>query len=164
MKWRHSGAFHVRINHINLIFNSWLVTNTYLFVSLAGLQRFTEVMNSDHLSALLKDVISFSQTFFMKLWRKYVRILTRKMHPKIKLQRSRKIRIWTFGSLVHQIKSFQEVPKREQIFQKNKVVKGKTSLFVIGPFCSRHYICLNIDFWQSSFEWTWCAFSLSGFN
>ena len=103
-------------------------------------------MNSDHLSALLKDVISFSQTFFMKLWRKYVRILTRKMHPKIKLQRLRKIRIWTFASLVHQIKSFQEVQKLEQIFQKNKVVTGKTLLFVVGPFCSPHSICLNIGF------------------
>ena len=35
-----------------------------------------------------------------------LRILTGKEHPKIKLQRVRKIRIWTFGSLVHQIKSF----------------------------------------------------------
>ena len=33
-------------------------------------------------------------------------ILTRKKHPKIKLQRLQKIRIWTFGSLVHQINSF----------------------------------------------------------
>ena len=35
-----------------------------------------------------------------------LRILTGKKHPKIKLQRLRKIRIWTFGSLVHQINSF----------------------------------------------------------
>ena len=47
---------------------------------------------------------------------------------------------------------------------KNKVVTGKTPLFVIGPFCSRHSICLNIGFWQSSFEWKWCVFNLSGFN
>ena len=164
MKWRLSGVVHVRINQVNPIFNSLLVANTYLLVSHAGLRRFTEVMNSDHLSALLKDVISFSQTFFMKLWRKYVRILTRKMHPKIKLQRLRKIRIWTFASLVHQIKSFQEVQKLEQIFQKNKVVTGKTLLFVVGPFCSRHSICLNIGFWQSSFKRKWCVFNLSGFN
>ena len=88
-------------------------------------------------------------------------ILTGKKHPKIKLQRWRKIRILTFGSLVHQINSFQEVLKLEQIFQKNKVVTGKTPLFVIGPFCSRHSICLNIGFWQSSFEWKWCVFNLS---
>ena len=35
-----------------------------------------------------------------------LRILTGKNHPKIKLQRLRKIRIWTSGSLVHQINSF----------------------------------------------------------
>ena len=75
-----------------------------------------------------------------------LRIFTGKKHPKIKLQRLRKIRILTFGSLVHQINSFQEVLKLEQIFQKNKVVTGKTPLFVIGPFCSRHSICLNIGF------------------
>ena len=35
-----------------------------------------------------------------------LRILTGKKHPKIKLQRLRKIRLWTFGSLVHQINTF----------------------------------------------------------
>ena len=94
----------------------------------------------------------------------HLRILTGEKHPKIKLKRLRKIWILTFGSLVHQINSFQEVLKLEQIFQKNKVVTGKTLLFVIGPFCSRHSICLNIGFWQSSFEWKWCVFNLSGFN
>ena len=33
-------------------------------------------------------------------------ILTGKKHPNMKLQLLRKIRLWTFGSLVHQIKSF----------------------------------------------------------
>ena len=37
---------------------------------------------------------------------KRLRILTEKKHPKIKLQRLRKIGVWTFGSLVHQINSF----------------------------------------------------------
>ena len=69
-----------------------------------------------------------------------LRILTGKKNPKIKLQRLRKIRIWTFGSLVHQINSFQEVLKLKQIFKKNKAVTGKTSRFVIGQFCSRHSI------------------------
>ena len=41
-----------------------------------------------------------------------------KMHPKIKLQRLRKLRIVTSGSLVHQINYFQEVLELEQIFQK----------------------------------------------
>ena len=48
-----------------------------------------------------------------------LKILTGKKHPKIKLQRLQKIRILTFGLLVHQINSFQEVLKLEQIFQKN---------------------------------------------
>ena len=73
-----------------------------------------------------------------------LRILTGKKHPKIKLQRLRKIRILTFGSLVHQINFFQEVLKLEQIFQKSKLVTGKTPLFVIGPFCSRHSIVLTL--------------------
>ena len=70
----------------------------------------------------------------------------REKHPKIKLQRFQKIRIWTFVSLVHQINSFEEVLKLKQIFQKDKVVTGKTPRFMIGPFCSRHSICLNIGF------------------
>ena len=41
----------------------------------------------------------------------------------------------------------QTVLKLEQIFQKNKVVtREKTPLLVIGPFYSRHSICLNIGF------------------
>ena len=35
-----------------------------------------------------------------------LRILTGKKRPKIKLQRLRKILVWTFGSLVHQINTF----------------------------------------------------------
>ena len=35
-----------------------------------------------------------------------LRILKGKKHPKIKLQRLRKVRTWAFGSLVHQINSF----------------------------------------------------------
>ena len=93
-----------------------------------------------------------------------LRILTGKKHPKIKLQRLGKKRIWTFGSLVHQINFFEEVLKLEKIFKKNKVVAGKTPFFAMGPFCSRHSICLNIGFWQSSFEWKWCASNLSRFN
>ena len=96
--------------------------------------------------------------------RHFLRILIGKKHPKIKLQRLRKIRILTSASLVHQINSFQEVLKLGQIFQKNQLVPGKTLLFMIGPFCSRHSVCLDSGFWQSSFEWKWCVFNLSGFN
>ena len=76
----------------------------------------------------------------------YLRILTGKKYRQIKLQRLQKVRIWAFGSLVHQINSLQEVLKLKQNFQKNKVVTGKTPFFVIGPFCSHHSICLNIGF------------------
>ena len=75
-----------------------------------------------------------------------LRILTGKKHPKIKLQRLRKIRIWTFGLLVHQINSFEVVLVLKQIFKQNNAVTGKTRLFVKGQFCSRHSICLNISF------------------
>ena len=93
-----------------------------------------------------------------------LRILIGKKHPKIKLQHLRKIRIWTFGSLLHQVNSFQEVLKLKQIFEKSEAVIGKTPLFVIGQFCSRHSICLNIGFWQGSFGSKWCVFNLSVFN
>ena len=36
----------------------------------------------------------------------FLRLLTGKKHPKIKLQRLRKIRILAFGSLTHQINTF----------------------------------------------------------
>ena len=36
----------------------------------------------------------------------YLKMLTGKEHPKIKLQRKRKIQKWTFWSLVNQINSF----------------------------------------------------------
>ena len=65
---------------------------------------------------------------FIILKRQILRILIGKKHPKIKLQRLQKIRIWTFGSLVHQINSFWEVLKLKQILKKSSY--GKTPLFV----------------------------------
>ena len=86
-------------------------------------------------------------------------ILTGKKHLKIKLQRLRKIWIWTFGSLV-----VLKGSKTGTNFPKNKVVTGQTPLLVIGPFCSCHSICLNIGLWQISVEWKLYVFNLSGFN
>ena len=63
-----------------------------------------------------------------------LRILTEKKHRQIKLQRLQKVRIWTFGQLVHQIKSLKEVLKLKQNLHKNKVITGKTPFFVVGPF------------------------------
>ena len=80
-----------------------------------------------------------------------LRILTRKKHPQLRLQRFQKLWIWTFGWLVHQINSLYEVLKLKQIFVKTKLVTGKNSFFMIGPFCTPHSICLGIGFWQSSF-------------
>ena len=60
----------------------------------------------------------------------------------MKLQCLQKVRIWTSGSLIHQINSLEEVLKVKQI----KVATGKTLLFVTGPFCTKHSICLNIGF------------------
>ena len=47
------------------------------------------------------NVMFYNDGFIIEL-----RTLTGKKHPKIKLQRLRKIRILTFRSLVHQINSF----------------------------------------------------------
>ena len=49
-------------------------------------------------------VKTMNNVFYSILKALLLRILTGKKHPKIKLQRVRKI--WTFGSLVHQINSF----------------------------------------------------------
>ena len=51
-----------------------------------------------------------------------------------------------------------------QNFQKYKEVTGKTPFFAIGPFCSHHFICLNIGFCYGSFVWKWCVFNLSAFS
>ena len=63
-----------------------------------------------------------------------LKILTGKKHHQIKLQRLQKVRIWAFGSSVHEINCLYEVLKLKQNFQKNKVVTGRTAFFVIGPF------------------------------
>ena len=80
----------------------------------------------------------------------FSRILTGKKLRQIKLQRFQKVQIWVFGLLVQQINSLKEV-LTETKFSKNKVVTGKTPFFMIGPFCSHHFICLNIGFWHGSF-------------
>ena len=85
-------------------------------------------------------------------------------HSTVKLQCFRKVWLWTFGWLVHQINSIYEVPKLKQNFRKRKVVTGKTLFFVIGQFCSPHSICLNIGFWQSSFVRKCYVVNLSTFN
>ena len=60
------------------------------------------------------------------------------MHRQIKLERLQKVPIRAFEALVHQFNTLLEVHKLKQNFQKNKVVKAL--FFVIGPFCTHHYI------------------------
>ena len=45
-----------------------------------------------------------------------------------------------------QLKKSFSLEKLEQILEKNKVITGKTPLFVIDPLCSRHSISLDIGF------------------
>ena len=41
-------------------------------------------------------------------------------------------------------------------FSKTRLVSGKFPLFMIGPFCTPHTICLNIVFLQDSPAWKFC--------
>ena len=41
----------------------------------------------------------------------------------------------------------------KQNFRKNQTVTGKTPFISIGPFCTPHSICLNINFWYRIFVW-----------
>ena len=107
---------------------------------------------------ILEDSIYLELIYFL-------RILTRKKHRQIKLQRFQSIRIWAFWLLARQIDSLTEILKLIQNFQKNKVVTAKTLFFVISPFCTHHSFCLNIlSFWYGSFVWKWCVFNFSFFN
>ena len=36
--------------------------------------------------------------------------------------------------------------------------------FVIDPFCTHYFICLNIGFWYGSFVWKWCVLNVSIFS
>ena len=76
------------------------------------------------------------------------------LHPQIKLQRLRRLWIWTFGFLVHQINSAKELLWQKQNFQKMKQLLAKTPFFVIDPFCTpfcTHSTSLNIGFWVDLF-------------
>ena len=61
-----------------------------------------------------------------------------------------RIDIWVISKLNEQ---FIKGLNTEIKFSKNKIVNGKNSLFVIGPFRTFHFICLNIAFGQDIFVW-----------
>ena len=73
--------------------------------------------------------------------------VTGKKYRQIKLQRLQKstnMGIWVVDTTNQPF--LLEDLKLKLNFQKNKVVTGKTPFFVIGPFCSHHFIYLNIGF------------------
>ena len=51
--------------------------------------------------------------------------------------------IWAFVTLNQLL---QEVLKLKLNLPKNKAVSGKNPIFMIGPFCTRHSICLKIGY------------------
>ena len=69
--------------------------------------------------------------------------------------------IWVIGTLNNLfIRGFHTQIK----YSKNKVVSDKTPLFVIGPFCIRNSICINIGFGQGNFVRKCCVFLYSTFH
>ena len=50
-------------------------------------------------------MLAEASSLFMKAVKTLLRLVTGKKHNKIKLHRLRKLQIWTFGSLAHQINS-----------------------------------------------------------
>ena len=81
--------------------NNDYVTKSKLTITLKPLNKYNERSKID----ILKTVAQNRLTVNIQRERE-LRILTWKNHPLIKFQRLRKIRIRTFGSLVHQINSF----------------------------------------------------------
>ena len=75
-----------------------------------------------------------------------LRILTGKINPQIKLKCLRKVRICILGELVQQINYLWEVLILKLSFQKNEVVSGKNSFFVIGSFVLPIQFVLTLSF------------------
>ena len=97
----------------------WLVSiHLTLHTGKISLNRSTGITYKSYLHEL-RAIYVFSETSSQcdKSW---LRLLTGKKHPKLKLQHSQKIQRQTFWSLVHQINSFKEVLKLKQIFKKKK--------------------------------------------
>ena len=95
--------------------------------------------------------INLSAKNVLSRYYRILRIFAGKKHSQIKFQLFSKLWVWSFGSLVYQIKSLYQVLQLKQNFRKYKVVAGKTPFFVIDLFCSLYSICLNNGFWLGSF-------------
>ena len=139
------GVGNVNVSHLNKAF-LW----TFLQNMFKSIREFS-VLIDYHWNCLWLFSSNFKDT-------------NREKHRQIELQRLHKVRIWTFGSLVHQINSLWEFLKLKQNFKKNELVSGKTQFFTIDLFCTHHSICLKIGFWYGSFVWKWCLFNLRAFN
>ena len=74
-----------------------------------------------------------------------LKILTEKKHPQRNFQRlkSMNMAIWMVGTS-NQI--FIRDLKLKQNFRKYKIVTGITPFFMKSPFCTPHFVCMNIDF------------------
>ena len=86
---------------------------------------------------MVGNVIIFLLTMH-NIWIFLLRILTGKKHHQMKLWCFRKVWMWTFGWLVYQINSLNEILKLKQNSQKNKVDTGKTPFSVISSFFTPH--------------------------
>ena len=102
------------IVHFKTLFEQYLTSNCpslyNKFVPARQSWRKKRVLQNIWLYLSLRFINVMSSIMYADEFRNYVthalRILTGKKHPKIKLQRLRKIRIWTSGLLVHQINFF----------------------------------------------------------
>ena len=94
--------------HLHCLAGSdWAFTKNETFIFYHSYRKTNHIF----FNATFLNVLSISYDFICtNLWLNipqiFLRILTGKKHPKIKLQRLGRIRIWTFGLLVHQTNSF----------------------------------------------------------
>ena len=58
----------------------------------------------------------------------------------------------------------QRFSHSNEIFKKNEVVSGKSTFFLIWPFCTPQSFYLNIGSWQGSFVWKCCVFICGTLN
>ena len=120
----------------------------YLWMAATGKGRF--LLSSDSSFHFMKSLQS-PNFLRLTIYKKKFKDTHREEAPSNKawtLSKSINMDIWV---LVQQINFLFEVLKLKQNFRKSKEVTGKTLFFVIGAFCTPHFICLDIGFWQSNF-------------
>ena len=101
------------------------------------------------------------------VWHLLVKGTRRKKAPSNKtlaLAKSWNMEIWVVGTSNQLFVRGSSVETKCSKKSINKAVTGKTPFFVIGLFCTYHFVCLNIGFCYGSFIWKWCFFYLRAFN